>query len=121
MNKTIIVLFLFLSILKVNGQKTSIDSLKSNKNIRFKYESLIIPTVLIGYGVFGLENHTIKLLNTSTQNELSEHIDSKITIDDFSQYSPFLSVYGLNAIGVKGKNNFKDRTLILGTAYLIMS
>ena len=120
MNKTIIILFLFLSILKVNGQNTSIDSLKNKKNNRFKYESLIIPTVLIGYGVFGLENHTIKLLNTSTQNELVEHIDSKLTIDDFSQYSPFLSVYGLNAIGIKGKNNFKDRTLILGTAYLIM-
>ena len=120
MNKTIIVLFLFLSIIKVNGQNNSIDSLKNQKNIRFKYKSLIIPTVLIGYGVFGLENHTIKLLNTSTQNELAEHIDSKFTIDDFSQYSPFLSVYGLNAIGIKGKNNFKDRTIILGTAYLIM-
>ena len=29
-------------------------------------------------------------------------------------------MYGLNALGVKGKNNFKDRTIILGTAYLLM-
>src|SRR5690606_34760571 len=42
------------------------------------------------------------------------------TIDNISQYTPFLSVYALNALGVKGKNNFKDRTIILGTAYLIM-
>ena len=120
MRKIIILLFLFLYIFKINGQNTSSDSLINNNNIRLRYKSLIIPTVLIGYGVFGLENHTIKLLNKSTQNELAEHIDSKLTIDDFSQYVPFLSVYGLNAIGIKGQNNFKDITIILGTAYIIM-
>lgn len=120
MRKIIILLFLFLYIFKINGQNTSSDSLINKNNIRLRYKSLIIPTVLIGYGVFGLENHTIKLLNKSTQNELAEHIDSKLTIDDFSQYVPFLSVYGLNAIGIKGQNNFKDITIILGTAYIIM-
>ncbi|MDP5158780.1 MAG: phosphatase PAP2 family protein [Flaviramulus sp.] len=120
MRKIIILLFLFLYIFKINGQNTSSDSLINKNNIRLRYKSLIIPTVLIGYGVFGLENHTIKLLNKSTQNELAEHIDSKLTIDDFSQYVPFLSVYGLNAIGIKGQNNFKDITIILGIAYIIM-
>lgn len=121
MNKLVLVLFLFSGILKVNGQKSFVvDSLNNSKNIEFKYESLIIPTVLIGYGVVGLESHTLKQINTSTRNEIAEHIDTRLTIDDFSQYCPFLVVYALNAIGVKGKNNFKDRTIILGTAYLIM-
>ena len=44
----------------------------------------------------------------------------KLKIDDVSQYVPSLAVYGLNALGIKGKNNFKDRTIILGTASLIM-
>jgi len=120
MNKIAIILIFLFGILRVQGQDTLVTSLKPNKSKRFKYESLIVPTVLIGYGVFGLENHSLKLLNESTQNEFNEHIDSKFTIDDFSQYSPFLSVYVLNAFGNKGKNNFKDRTIILGTAYLIM-
>lgn len=113
-------LFLVLGTFQVFGQNIKIDSLQNNKKVKFKYEALIIPTALIGYGVFGLESHTIQLINTNTRNEIIEDIDNKFTIDDFSQYSPFLAVYGLNALGVKGKNNFKDRTIILGTAYLIM-
>jgi hypothetical protein len=120
MNKIIIGLFLVLSVLKVNGQNASIDSTKKNKNIQFKYKSLIIPSVLIGYGVVGLTSHTLKDVNTSTKNEFRQHDDKKVDIDDFSQYSPFLSVYALNAMGIQGKNNFKDRTIVLATAYLIM-
>lgn len=106
--------------IKAQTQTQTSDSLQNSKNLKFKYESLIIPTALISYGVIGLESHSIKQLNSTTKTELTEHIDSKLTIDDFSQYAPFLSVYGLNAAGIKGKNNFKDRTVILATAYLIM-
>lgn len=120
MNKIIIALLLLLSVLRVNGQSASIDSTKNNKNIQFKYKSIIIPTVLIGYGVIGLISPTLKDINTSTKNEFREHDDKKVNIDDYAQYSPFLSVYALNALGIQGKNNFKDRTIILTTAYLIM-
>src|SRR5690554_2200554 len=134
MNKIIIVLFLLLSVLKVNGQNASMDSInvkvqeqnvsidstKNKKNIEFKYKSLIIPTALIGYGVVGLTNPSLKDINTSAKHDLRGYDDKKLNIDDFSQYSPFLSVYALNAMGVQGKHNFKDRTIVLGTAYLIM-
>jgi membrane-associated phospholipid phosphatase len=88
--------------------------------MKFQYKCLIIPTVLIGYGVIGLESHTLKDINSGTNTELAEHIDEKLSIDDISQYSPFLSVYALNAAGITGVHSFKDRTIILGTAYLIM-
>ncbi|TDQ08278.1 phosphatase PAP2 family protein [Pedobacter metabolipauper] len=120
MNKIIMVLFLFLSVLKVNGQNASIDSTKNRENIQFKYKSLIIPTVLIGYGVVGLMSPTLKDINNSVKNEFREHDDKKVSLDDYTQYSPFLSVYALNALGIHGKNNFKDRTIVLATAYLIM-
>ncbi|MFC6101602.1 phosphatase PAP2 family protein [Olivibacter domesticus] len=120
MNKIIIVLFLFLSVLEVNGQNASIDSAKNSENIQFKYKSLIIPSLLIGYGVVGLTSPTLKDINTSAKNDFRGYDDKKLNIDDFSQYSPFLSVYALNAVGIQGKNNFKDRTIVLGTAYIIM-
>lgn len=116
----LIVLIVFFIVTHPNAQTLEVDSLPPTQPDKFNYKSLILPTALIGYGVFGLENHTIKSINMTTQNELVEHIDNKITIDDFAQYSPFLSVYALNAVGLKGKNSLKDRTIILVTAYLIM-
>jgi membrane-associated phospholipid phosphatase len=37
------------------------------------------------------------------------------------QYAPAAAVYALNACGVEGKNNLKDRSIILATSYLIMT
>ena len=125
------ILFSFLSIATLNAQDASVseqakqtdtDSISKKDNTHeFKFKKLIIPAALIGYGIIGIESDQLKLFNTQIKEEVNEDIDEKITIDDFSQYAPALSVYGLNALGIKGKHNFKDRTIILGTSYLIMS
>lgn len=120
MKKTKLLIFLLLGVLNVFGQNLKTDSIPTEKNIEFKFEALIIPTVLLGYGIVGLESHALQSINRETREEITEHIDTKFTVDDYSQYLPFLTVYGLNAVGIKGKSNFKDRTIILGTAYLIM-
>ncbi len=125
------ILFSLLSIATLNAQnhiesaqekKIDIDTIPQNDSThKFKFKQLIIPSVLIGYGVIGIESDQLKLFNTQIKEEVNEDIDEKVTIDDFSQYAPALSVYGLNALGIKGKHDFKDRTIILGTSYLIMS
>ena len=101
------------------GQSLAKDTIPYEP-LKFNYKSLIIPTVMIGYGIIGIESDGIKHYNSEFKEEINEHIDKKFTIDDISQYAPFLSVYALNTMGIKGKNNLKDRTVILGTAYLIM-
>lgn len=111
--------FLLLLFVSLMTAQTQVDTLKS-KPLKFRYQALIIPAVLIGYGVIGLESRSIQDVNSGTKSELAEHIDEKVSLDDFTQYAPFVSVYALNAAGVQGKHNFKDRTIILGTAYLIM-
>ena len=121
MKNIITIIFFTVLTLSLFGQNIKTDSIAQKTNIQFKPKTIIIPSLLIGYGIIGLESHTLKDINLTTKNEFNEHIDNKISLDDFSQYSPFLSVYGLNAFGIKGKNNFKDRTIILGTAYLIMA
>lgn len=98
------------------GQRTLSDSTKTSQDLKFKYSSLIIPTVLIGYGFAGLESTRIKTYNL----EVNERIHGRMTIDDFSLFIPVLSVYGLNAMGLKGRNNFKRRTIILATSSLLM-
>jgi len=90
-------------------------------NLKFNYKQLIIPGVLLGYGFIGLESDQLKTYNAQIKEEVNEDIDHKVSIDDFSQWAPAVSVYGLNAFGVKGKNNLKDRSIILASSYLMMS
>jgi len=91
------------------------------RNLKFNYKQLIIPSVLIGYGFIGLNSDQLKGYNLEIQDEVTENIDKKITIDDFMQYAPAAAVYGLNACGLAGKNNLKDRSIILATSYMIMT
>lgn len=104
------------------GQAIENDSL-ANKTVvpKFNYKPLLIPATLIGFGLLGIENHNIESWNKQIREEVTEDIDEKITIDDFSQYAPMAAVYGLNAIGIEGKHDFADRSLIMATSYLIMS
>ncbi len=120
--RILIVLFLFI-LSGLSGQIISInDSLKIGcpQNLKFKTKQLIIPAILFTYGIAAIESDYLKLVNTELRNELKESIDEKVTIDDFAQYAPAVSVYAINNLGIKGKNNLRDRTLILGTSYLLM-
>ncbi len=121
--KALCVLSLMLLIFSIrsSGQVTSTDSIQSNKKLEFKYSSLIIPAALIGYGVIGLESDGVKTINAEIKEEINENIDNKFTIDDFTQYAPALTVYALDALGIKGKNSFRDKTTVLATSYLIMT
>lgn len=118
------ILLFLVSITAVSAQNSVSDSIvvrDTVQNLKFNYKQLIIPGVLIGYGFIGLESDQLKSFNTQIRDEVKEDIDNKITIDDFSQYAPAASVYALNAMGIEGKNNLKDRSIILATSYLIMS
>jgi membrane-associated phospholipid phosphatase len=90
------------------------------ENLKFDYKQLIIPTLLVGYGIVGIGSDQLLDYNNGLKEEVREHIDKKITVDDFSQYAPALSVYALNNLGIKGKNNLKDRTIILGTSFVLV-
>lgn len=124
MRKLIYVCSLF--VLLSNGNlkaQTLKDSLyiSKSKTSKFNFKPLIIPTVLMTFGVIGLESDSLKDLNLIIREEVTENIDEKFSIDDFSQYIPATSVYALNNLGIKGKNNLRDRSIILGTSYLIMA
>ncbi|MDR7371460.1 phosphatase PAP2 family protein [Flavobacterium aquidurense] len=110
----------FFSYAQNSIEKDSI-AIDTVKNITFSYKQLIIPGVLIGYGVWGIESGQIKSFNFQIRNKITDNIDQKVSIDDFSRYVPAVSVYALNAFGVKGKNNMRDRSVILGTSLIIMT
>jgi hypothetical protein len=124
MKKLMISIYLFVCPILLFGQSSrSTDSIPTNEvqNLHFSKRQLIVPAVFFGYGIASMESDYLKLVNTEIREEVQENIDEKFTIDDFSQFTPVLTVYGLNLLGCKGKNNFRDRTVIFGTSFLLMS
>ncbi len=113
-----LILFAFV-IFNVTSQTKKQDTLQQ-KEVRFNYEALIIPAALIGYGALSLHNEKMIDFDVSIRNSINSDNEKTFHLDEGTQSLAFLSVYGLNLFGVKGKHNFKDRSIILGTAYLIM-
>lgn len=105
----------------VNVQKTVQDSMITTEiqKSTLNYKSLIIPAAFITYGVAGLSIKNLKQLNLSTKDEINEHQPTQIQLDNYTQYAPAVMVYGLNAIGIKGKHNLRDRTIIYASSQLI--
>ena len=95
-----------------------IETLDNTHNIKWKH--LIAPTVCLGVGILSIGSDWLKNQNLDINEELREGIDSKFSIDDYSQYMPALSVYGLNLCGIKGVHDFKDRTMILAMSTITM-
>lgn len=76
-------------------------------------KSLIIPATLVTYGFISLESDGLQSLDNKIKDEIwTENPHKTVKIDNYLQYAPAAAVYGLNAIGIKGKNNFRDRTMI---------
>lgn len=84
------------------------------------YSKFIIPTALISYGIIGRMNKSLLNLDHSTNHEIGEHFSKHVPYDDYTQYLPVIAVYGLDWAGIKAKHNFRDRTLVAATSYIIM-
>ena len=78
-----------------------------------RLRSLIVPSLMITYGIVGLESESLRTIDNSTKEEIREdHPHFHTRIDNYLQYAPAFTVYALNLAGIKGKNNFRDRTMI---------
>ena len=96
------------------------DSLKFRADVsngQFSVKQLVIPGVLIGYGVAGLNSKWIGDTNKSVRNDLRNNTHT--SVDEFTLYAPAASVFILNAAGVKGKHSFRQRAVIYATAALL--
>jgi len=81
--------------------------------------ALIVPTLLVTYGALSLKSGSLKDLNVHVNKRV--YLEGQSAhIDNYLQYAPAVMVYGLNLAGIKGKNNFIDRTVIYGLSNAIM-
>lgn len=97
----------------------SVSSEVNNNEHKLNYKNLIIPTAFIGYGILSMKISALKQLNLSTKNEIKEDQPRTTTLDNYSQFIPAVMVYGFNTLGIKGKHNFRNRSVIYVTSQLI--
>ena len=113
------ILFTFLSIfliLPCSAQSADTLAVKSS----FKAGELIMPLSLIGAGTLGFVEPV-----RSSRYEVRDYLDSwrgahRTPVDDYLQYVPLASVYGLSLLGAEAKHNYVDRTLEMATAYVAL-
>lgn len=123
--KTSVAVLCTISFSTARSQQIVADSLYSNKYIPgsfrqqvsekkpFPYRSFVLPAFMIAYGFTTLSSDGLTDFNEEIKEEVwTENPHRKIHIDNFLQFSPAIAVYGLNLAGIKGKNNFRDRTMI---------
>ena len=88
------------------------ESQVNKKHLPLK--SMLVPGVLITYGFTSLAINGLKNINYEFKEDIwTDKPHKKKRIDNYLQYAPALTVYGINAIGIKGKNSLRDRTMIL--------
>ncbi|MEO5683943.1 MAG: phosphatase PAP2 family protein [Chitinophagaceae bacterium] len=89
----------------------------------FPHRSFILPAAMVAYGVVTLNSNQLRSLNEKVKEEVYTERSNKdkIHIDNVLLYAPAAAVYGLNAMGIKGKNNFRDRTMLYAMSQLIQS
>lgn len=110
-----IILPLLLSLLFVLPCSAS-DSLAVKSN-NFKAGELILPMSLIGAGALGFVE-PIKEMCVDFQGNVNNWRGNCPTtiVDDYLQYVPLASVYGLSLFGADAKHNYVDRTLEVGVS-----
>lgn len=82
---------------------------------------VVVPAAMLGYGLATFEYGPLRNLDHSTRKEiLEDNATFHTKIDNYTRYAPALTVYALNAMGIQGKHNFRDRTIILGISSLLM-
>src|SRR5690606_39250238 len=94
-----------------------------NRDISLKsaafQRALIAPALFMAAGLSTLDADNDD--NYEVQGERNRYIPNfRHKADDYLQFSPIVAVYGLNLLGVKGKNDFANRTAILIKSEMIL-
>jgi hypothetical protein len=83
-------------------------------------KAIAVPVLLTAAGLYSLTDNDF--LNKYDLHEERQEWMPKFHhhADDYLQYAPIVAVYGLNALGIKGKNDFGNRTALLIKSELLV-
>ncbi|MDX2047539.1 MAG: phosphatase PAP2 family protein [Chitinophagaceae bacterium] len=124
--------FIIIAVVAVAQQQESLVILKDtviqvsrptaqSKNF-FPVKSVIVPGTLVLYVFAGLQVEGLKNINREIKEQIREnHSNFSTGIDDYMQYTTAASPFILEAAGIKGKHNLKEKAIIYGMALVIMA
>jgi hypothetical protein len=87
----------------------------------FPVKAFIVPATMITYGILSMHTDALQDWNEKVKAELTEHPHDRVHLDNYLQYSPAVAVFGLQALGIKGKHNFRDCAMIYLLSSMIMT
>lgn len=94
-------------------------SLTAKKRNAFLH-AVKLPIVLVSLGVYSCLNDDV-INRYEVRDERNEHLPNFQTkVDNYLMHAPVAIVYGLNIAGVKGRHDFRNRTLLLVKSEAIM-
>lgn len=83
-------------------------------------KSLIIPAALIAYGAITLDNGSLRKINREAREVFWDGKKHRAPyLEDYTLLVPAAAVYALNIFGIKGQNNFVDRSILYGMSNAI--
>lgn len=85
------------------------------RRLHSKAWTFIPPAAAIGYGALSFVITPVRHIDYYLNGEIAKTNPNFHTkAESYFQFAPIAMVYGLNLIGVEGKNRFIDRTALLG-------
>jgi membrane-associated phospholipid phosphatase len=79
----------------------------------------LAPTILIGTGIATMEDRGWYSSYDAYECIQRNYPDFHSNVEDYLLFMPAAAVYGLNLAGVKGKNNFVDRSLMFVVSFTL--
>ncbi|MEO8886070.1 MAG: phosphatase PAP2 family protein [Mucilaginibacter sp.] len=116
------ILFALLCFASLNANAQLADSLKKDlltapdtvKRLHSKTWTLIPPAAFITYGALSFAIKPVRNVDYFIHGETNKTGPNFHTkAESYFQFAPVALVYGLNLVGISGKNTFIDRTAIL--------
>jgi membrane-associated phospholipid phosphatase len=84
------------------------------KKLHTKPWALVAPAIAISYGALTFGIHPLRRIDYFVQSETNKTgANFHSTAESYFMFAPVAMVYGLNLVGVSGKNTFVDRTALL--------
>jgi len=95
----------------------SSDTLKPVKWYKSNaFKVAAVPAVLIGYSITIMDDHGLYSSQDMYEYVQQHHPDFHTTLDNYLTAAPAVMMYGLDAAGVKSRNNWVNQTMMLTLA-----
>lgn len=119
--KILLTWFVITQAVSASGQNSRYRPIDFSDSVyQVSVRKMIVPLVLAGYGFAQFSVAPILDLNLRVRSEITDRVKTPCRIDNYTQYAPAAAVYGLNLMGISGKHNLVDRSVILATSGVIM-